>query len=56
MAVKITISIPEDLHEELKMWAERTGGTVSSFFADLAQLTGDAANWQGYQRLELFPV
>ncbi|MEU4324299.1 ribbon-helix-helix domain-containing protein [Nonomuraea dietziae] len=53
MAVKITISIPEDLHEELKMWAERTGGTVSGFFADLAQqrLDADRASRERLARL-----
>ncbi|WP_432923527.1 ribbon-helix-helix domain-containing protein [Microbispora sp. CA-135349] len=42
MAVKISISIPEELHDEVKAWADQTGGTVSGFFADLAQQRLDA--------------
>jgi metal-responsive CopG/Arc/MetJ family transcriptional regulator len=42
VAVKISISIPEELYDEVKDWAEQTGGTVSGFFADLAQQRLDA--------------
>ncbi|MBG0833240.1 hypothetical protein HS041_36670 [Planomonospora sp. ID67723] len=42
MASKITISIPDELHDQVKEWAEATGGTVSGFFADLAQQRLDA--------------
>ncbi|MFE3455007.1 hypothetical protein ACFXJ8_39395 [Nonomuraea sp. NPDC059194] len=53
MAVKISISIPETLHEELRTWAEKTGGTVSGFFAELAQqrLDADRASRERLARL-----
>jgi type I site-specific restriction endonuclease len=53
MAMKITISIPDELHEEVKAWAEMTGNSVSGWFAELAQqrLDADRASRERLRRL-----
>lgn len=33
---KITISVPDEFAHEAREWANRTGGTVSGFFSELA--------------------
>lgn len=39
---KFSISLPDDLYEEVKVMAEQSGTTVSGFLADLAQQRADA--------------
>ncbi|MEU6414047.1 hypothetical protein [Microbispora sp. NPDC046933] len=49
MTVKITISLPDDLHEEIKAITDQSGESVSGFFAALARTRLDADRWSREQ-------
>ncbi|GGO08643.1 hypothetical protein GCM10010116_17530 [Microbispora rosea subsp. aerata] len=53
MTAKVTISLPDDLHEEIK-GAIGEHGNLSRFFADLARRHLDADHWSRTQlKIEL---